>query len=62
LGAWGEEEEQACQSLLKVRPKSPKGKLIIEPKKQPRIKSHRPSKVNDIWNLSAAYKNGDLWE
>jgi len=34
-------------SLWKVRPKSPKGKLIIETEKQPRIKYHRPSKVND---------------
>jgi len=53
-------------SLWKVRPKSPKGKLMIKPEKQPRIKYHKPSKANDIWNLSAAYKilpfGNNIWE
>jgi len=36
-------------SLWKVRLKSLKGKLIIEPEKQPRIKYHRSSNINDAF-------------
>jgi len=34
-------------SCWRVRLKSSKRKLMIKPEKQPRRKSHRPSKVND---------------
>jgi len=34
-------------SLWRVRLKSPKRKLMIEPEKQPRRKYHKPSTVND---------------